>query len=77
MSGNTCPGGCRLSTCQAYYYSPNIVPHPKGAESCGRCDGQEMDTSCMTNWGICLRTAYIKSSEYRYVSITHTLTKSR
>ena len=66
---NNCPGGCRLSSCQAYYYSPTIVPHPKGGDSCTKCDGQELDVTCMKNWGECLRIAYIRSPDYAYVSI--------
>ncbi|XP_011408426.1 PREDICTED: chelonianin-like, partial [Amphimedon queenslandica] len=63
---NNCPGGCRLSSCQAYYYSPTIEPHPKGGDSCTKCDGQELDVTCMKNWGTCLRIAYIQSPEYEY-----------
>ncbi|XP_019857851.1 PREDICTED: uncharacterized protein LOC109586118 isoform X1 [Amphimedon queenslandica] len=67
---NNCPGGCRLSSCQAYYYSPTIEPHPKGGDSCTKCDGQELDVTCMKNWGTCLRIAYIQSPDYEYHPVT-------
>ena len=61
LQQSSCPGGCNVSNCFAYYFSYNTLPFPEEAESCpANCPviREKLDENCMKLWGRCVRKVY-------------------